>query len=80
MYNSSSYTPSSAAADFGSVFGTLDPQKCVFGVGEVLFFRNSCFFASDSFLERFLSVFGWFWERFWEPKRYQNGLKERSRF
>ena len=36
--------------------------------------------SSDSFLERFLSVCGWFWERFWEPKRYQNAFKTRSKF
>ena len=49
MYNSSSYTPSSAAADFGSVLRTLDPQTWSFRVGEVLFLRKSRFLGQMQF-------------------------------
>ena len=43
MYNSISYTPSSAAADFEGVLKTLGPQKWSSRVSEVLFLRKSRF-------------------------------------
>ena len=52
------YTPSSAAADFGCVFGTLDLQKWVFGVSEVLFFEIFVFSCLGW-------LFLWLWGRFW---------------
>ena len=42
-------------------------------------FQKFTFFWSDSFLERFLSDFGWFWEQFWEPKWIKNEVKNRSK-
>ena len=35
--------------DLGSVLDTLERQKWVFGVGEVLFFRNSYVFGQNCF-------------------------------
>ena len=57
MYNSMFYTPSSAAADFGSVLGTLDPKKWSSRVGEVLFSRKSHFSSQIQFWNNLSLIF-----------------------
>ena len=57
--------------NFGSVSATLDLQKYVFGVGEVLFFRNSRFSCQILFWIDFLMILGGFGRHFGS----QNGVK-----
>ena len=57
--------------DFGSVFRTLDLQKWVCGVGEVLFFTKSAFFDQIRFGSDFLMILGGLGKDFGS----QNGAK-----
>ena len=61
--------------NFGCVFWTLDHQKWVFGVCEVLFFRNSRFSCRIRFRVDFLMISGMFGTHFGS----QNGSKMRSK-
>ena len=70
---------------FGMVFGQFlegfwdpGPYKMSCWCRRSAIFQKFTFFWSDSFLERFWRDVGWFWGPFWEPKRCQNGFKNRS--
>ena len=61
----------SFAHDFCLLFETLDLQKWAFGVGEVLFFRNSHFFDQSHIWTDFWMILGGFGDHFGS----QNQLK-----
>ena len=66
--------------DFGSVLGSLDPQKWVFRVGEVLFLRKSRFFKQNLVMEWFLNDFGCLLDIFLGPFSHQNRIPKSMKF
>ena len=65
--------------DFGGVFGSLNLQKCVCGVGEVLFCKNSlCFirFGLGAICVLFLVVLGSILEAKIVPKSVKQSIKK----
>ena len=73
------YTPSSAAADFESVLKTLDPQKWVSRLSEVLFLRKSCFLDQIRFWMDFWWILDGFGSRFGHHFGIKIASKNRSK-
>ena len=65
--------------DLCAVSEAPGPSKMSFWCGRGAIFQKFTFYWSDSFWERFLTGFGWFWDSFWEPKWVKNEVKNRSK-